>query len=98
MDINKLMKQAQQMQKQIEEANNQINNTEFEGSASNGLIRVVLTGDYKIKTVDINESIINKEDKDMIQDLFMIAVNEAVEKIDKNKNEKLGSLTQGLKY
>ncbi len=98
MDLNKLMKQAQQMQKQIEEANNQINNTEFEGSASNGLIKVVLTGDYKIKTVDINEFIINKEDKDMIQDLFMIAVNEAVEKIDKNKNEKLGSLTQGLKY
>ena len=97
MDINKLMKQAQTMQKQFEEANAQLNAMEFEGVASNGLVKVIINGEYKIKSVDIDESIINKEDKDMIQDLIMIAVNDATTKIDNSKKEKLGSMTQGLK-
>lgn len=98
MDINKLMAQASKMQKQLEETTKQISAGEFEGSASNGLVKVVVNGDYKIKSVDVDESIINKEDKEMIQDLIMIATNEAVDKVDKLKQEKLGSMTRGLGF
>ena len=97
MDINKLMQQAQAMQKQLEATNAQLNAMEFEGSASNGLVKIVMNGEYKVVSVDIDSSILNASDKDMIQDLIMIAANDATEKIDNSKKEKLGSLTQGLK-
>ena len=97
MDINKLMQQAQAMQKQLEQANAQLNAMEFEGTASNGLVKIVMNGEYKVVSVDIDPSIINANDKDMIQDLIMIATNDATTKIDNSKKEKLGSLTQGLK-
>lgn len=98
MDINKLMKQAQQMQKQLEQANLELNAMEFEGSASNGLVKVMVNGEYKVVSVDIDPSIISADDKDMLQDLIMIAINNAVEKIDASKKEKLGAMTQGIKF
>ena len=97
MDINKLMKQAQEMQKQLEEANKQLNAMQFEGTASNDLVKVVMNGEYKIVSVEIDPSILNASDKDMIQDLVMIATNNASNKVDESKKEKLGSMTQGLK-
>ena len=97
MDINNLMKQAQAMQKKLEETNKQLEAMEFEADASNGLVKVVVNGQYRIVSVDIDESILNKEDKDMIQDLIMIATNNAIEKVDDAKKQKFGSMTQGLK-
>ena len=97
MDINKLMQQAKQMQNELEKANNQINAQEFEGAASNGLVKIKMNGEYKVVSVDIDESIINKDDKDMIQDLIMIATNEAVNKIDEVKKRTLGAMAQGFK-
>lgn len=97
MDINKLMQQAKQMQNELEKANNQINTQEFEGVASNGLVKIKMNGEYKVVSVDIDESIIDKEDKDMIQDLIMIATNEAVNKIDEAKKRTLGAMAQGFK-
>ena len=96
MDINKLMQQAQAMQKQLEKANDEFNKIEFEGKASNGLVKVLINGEFKVLNVDIDESILNKEDKEMIQDLVMIAMNEATQKVDDAKKEKFGSMTKGL--
>ena len=97
MDINKLMQQAQAMQKQLEEANKQLNAMEFEGSASNGLVKVTVNGEFKVTNVEIDPSILNADDKEMIQDLIMIAVNDATDKVDKSKKDKFGSMAQGLK-
>ena len=97
MDINKLMQQAQQMTKQLEEANKQLNAMEFEGSASNGLVKIVVNGEFRVVSVDIDPSILNAEDKEMIQDLIMIAMNEATDKVDKSKKDTFGSMAQGLK-
>lgn len=97
MDINKLMKQAQAMQQELEQANKQLNAMQFEGSASNGLVKVVVNGEYKVVSVDIESSILNSDNKEMLQDLIMIATNDAVVKIDETKKEKFGSMAQGLK-
>ena len=97
MDINKLMKQAQAMQQELEQANKQLNAMQFEGSASNGLVKIVVNGEYKVVSVDIDPSILNSDDKEMLQDLIMIATNDAVVKIDETKKEKFGSMAQGLK-
>ena len=96
MDINKLMKQAQQMQQQLEEKTKQLNAMQFEGSASNGLVKIVVNGEYRTVSVSIDESILNKEDKEMIEDLIMIAFNDAAEKIEQSKKDGLGSMASML--
>ena len=96
MDINKLMQQAQAMQKQLEKTNEQINATEFEGSASNGLVKVVVNGESKVLSVSIDPSILNPEDVEMIEDLVMIAVNDAIAKADNLKKERFGSMASAM--
>lgn len=96
MDINKLMQQAQAMQKQLEETNEKINSMEFEGQASNGLVKVVVNGEYKVLSVDIDPNIINAQDKEMLQDLIMIATNQAIEKADECKKDSFGSMASAL--
>ena len=96
MDINKLMQQAQAMQKQLEEANKQINEKEFEGSASNGLVKVVINGENRIQSIDINKDILNADDKEMIEDLIMIAVNDAIDKAEDYKKDRYGSVASAL--
>ena len=96
MDINKLMQQAQAMQKQLEKANKQINEKEFEGSASNGLVKVVINGENRIQSIDINKDILNADDKEMIEDLIMIAVNDAIDKAEDYKKDRYGSMASAL--
>ena len=96
MDINKLMQQAQAMQKQLEDANRQINEKEFEGTASNGLVKVVINGENRVLSVDIDPTVLNPEDKEMIEDLLMIAVNDAVDKAEEYKRERYGSMASAL--
>ena len=96
MDINKLMQQAQAMQKQLEKATEQINATEFEGTASNGLVKVTVNGENKVLAVSIDPQILNPDDKEMIEDLIMIAVNDAIGKADEMKKERLGSMASAM--
>ena len=90
------MQQAQAMQKQLEDAGKQINAMEFEGSASNGLVKVTVSGENKILSVWIEPSILNPEDQEMIQDLIMIAVNDAIEKADEYKKNRFGSMASAM--
>ena len=96
MDINKLMQQAQAMQKQLEDAGKQINAMEFEGSASNGLVKVTVSGENKFLSIWIDPSILNPEDQEMIQDLIMIAVNDAIEKAEDYKKDRFGSMASAM--
>ncbi len=96
MDINKLMQQAQAMQKELEKANEQINATVFEGSASNGLVKVTINGENRVLSVNIDPSILNPDDKEMIEDLIMIAVNDAVDKAEELKKDRFGSMASAM--
>ena len=96
MDINKLMQQAQAMQKQLEDAGRQIDAMEFEGSASNGLVKTTVGGDNRILSVWIDPSILNPEDQEMIQDLIMIAVNDAIGKADEYRKNRFGSMASAM--
>lgn len=96
MDINKLMANAQAMQKQMERASEEMNKTEFTGTASNGLVKVAMTGDFKVKSVNISADIMSKEDKEMVEDLIAIAFNEALGKIEERKNELLNVMAKKM--
>ena len=96
MDINKLLAQAKKMERELKKSQEELEAALFEGSASNGLVKITIKGNNEVVEVNIDESILNKEDKEMIQDLIMIAFNDAINKLEDKRNEKLSQSTSGL--
>lgn len=91
-----MMKQMQKMQKQIEETQEVINTTEFTGAASNDLVKVTMTGDKKVVDVKVAAEAIDPEDPEMLQDLILMATNQALEKIEEESKTKLGKFAQAM--
>ena len=86
MNIQNLMNQAKKMQKEILDKTEKINNTIFTGEAS--LVKVQVSGDKKIKNVEIlNKSEFNVDDLEIVEDMILIAINDAFSKIDKELNK-----------
>ena len=78
MNMNALMQQAQKMQREMEKAQKDLEAKEFEVVSAGGGIKVVITGAKNIKIIDIDKDIIDPEDKEMLQDMIVIAINEAI--------------------
>ena len=78
MNMNALMQQAQKMQKEMEKAQKALEAKEFEVISAGGGIKVTITGAKEIKHIDIDKEIIDPEDKDMLQDMIVIAINDAI--------------------
>lgn len=94
MNIQAMMKQAQQLQKKMMDEKKAIDSKVFTGKSS--LVTITMTGDKKVTGVDINMDSIESDDKEMLQDMIMLAVNDAITQIDKKTEEKMGKYTQGL--
>ncbi len=93
--IGNLMKQAQQMQENMQKLQAKIAEMEVEGAAGAGLVRVVMTGKHDVKRVTIDPSLL-ADDKDMLEDLVAAAVNDAVRKVEAMVQEKMSAATAGL--
>jgi hypothetical protein len=93
--LGNLMKQAQQMQENMQKAQEELGNMEVTGQAAGGLVSVVMTGRHDVKRVSINDSVM-QEDKDILEDLLAAAVNDAVHKVEQETKEKMASLTSGM--
>lgn len=89
-NMQQLMKQAQQLQREAVKAQEEVEQTEVEGVASNGLVKITVNGKYEVKEVKIDPSIVDPEDVEMIEDLVVVALNDANEKISKIKSQKMG--------
>ena len=89
--LNDFMKQAQEMQQKMQQAQEQMANTEFEGQAGAGMIRVVMTGRYDVRRVHIDDAVLG-EDKAVLEDLLAAAVNDAVKKVEANSQSALGGM------
>jgi DNA-binding YbaB/EbfC family protein len=90
-----LMKQAQQMQDNMKKAQEELAQTEVEGQAGAGLVKVVMTCRHDVKRVSIDPSLL-AEDRDMLEDLVAAAVNDAVRRVETTTQEKMSGLTAGL--
>lgn len=90
-----LMQQAQQMQENIKKAQEELAVMEITGESGGGLVKIVMNGKREVLKLSIDDSLV-KEDRDMLEDLVAAAVNDAVRKVSKLKQEKLSSLTGGL--
>jgi DNA-binding YbaB/EbfC family protein len=92
-----LLKQAQQMQARLAKVQEEMESATVEASAGGGAVRVVCTGQQRIQTIVIDPSAVDPDDVEMLQDLVLAAVNEALEKAQTLANERLGAVTGGLK-
>lgn len=90
------MQQAQKMQKQITDNQEKMKNTDFEGEAGSGSVKVTMNGNYEAKKITINKDLIDPEDKEMLEDLIVVAFNNCKTKIDNANKESLGGMTGNL--
>ena len=90
-----LMKQAQQMQENMKRVQEELGMIEVEGQAGAGLVKVLMTCKYAVKRVTIDPSLVG-EDKDMLEDLVMAAMNDAVAKAEATTQAKMAGFAQGL--
>ena len=97
MNIQKMMKQAQEMQAKLGQMQAQMEATEFEGQAASGAVKLTLTGKGKMTKIALDASVVNAAEKDMLEDLIMLAHNDAKDKADAALADAMGSVTGGLK-
>lgn len=90
MNINQLMKQAKKMQEDMEKSQAELSTKEFEATAGGGAITVKVSGDKQIKEIVIKKEVIDPEDVEMLQDLMITCVNEALRKVDATQASQLG--------
>ena len=95
MDMNALLKQAQQMQADMAKAQEQLADEEVEASAGGGMVKVKMTGDLKLKQIEIDPEAIDPEDSEMLADMVMAAVNEAIRSAQELATNKLGGIAGG---
>jgi len=90
-----LMKQAQQMQENMQKAQQELANTELEGQAGAGMVKVVMTGRYDVKRVSIDDMVLG-EDKEVLEDLLAAAVNDAVKKVEAHSQKAMAGFASGM--
>ena len=90
-----LYKQAQQMKKKMAQVQSEIDALEIEGESGGGMVKVIVNGKKTLISVDVNPEIM-KEDKEMLEDLILIATNNAIQKVDDISKEKMSSVTGGM--
>jgi len=94
-NMQQLMKQAQQMQKKMEEAQKELETKEVTGTAGGGMVTVVATGKKTLKSIKIEPEIL-QEDPEMVEDMIVAAVNQAMQKVDEITQDSLGGITGGM--
>ena len=92
-----ILRQAQQLQTKLAKAQEELGDMTVEASSGGGVVKVVIDGHQKIHSVEISPEVVDTEDVELLQDLVMAAVNEAVTKSQELASKHLSSLTGGLK-
>lgn len=91
-----LMKQAQKIQRQMEEQAKELETKEYTATAGGGAVEVTMNGKREVLSVKLEEEVVDPEDIEMLQDLIVAATNEALRKVDEESNSAMSKLTGGL--
>ena len=94
MNINQMMKQAQQMQERLQK---QMGETRVEATAGGGMVTVVMNGNKQVEKITLDPEVVSKDDVEMLQDLILAAVNDAQRKVDEALQQQMGGMMGGLK-
>jgi len=95
-NIGNMMKQAQQLQKKMAEAQEQLSSIEVEGISGGGLVKVIATAKGEIKRIILDDSIMKPEEKEITEDLIVAAINDAKQKGETAAQEKMKEITGGI--
>ena len=95
-NMNNLMKQAQKMQKQMEETTKELEEKEITATAGGGAVEVVVTGKKEIKSVKLSPEVVDPDDIEMLEDLIVAATNEALRQIEEYSQTQMAKVTGGL--
>ncbi|MEP1742004.1 MAG: YbaB/EbfC family nucleoid-associated protein [Kangiellaceae bacterium] len=90
-----LMKQAQQMQEKMQDAQNEVASVEVIGESGAGMVKIKMTGRHDVKQVDLDPSLLT-EDKEILEDLIAAAINDAVRRVEAETKDKMASVTNGI--
>ena len=93
--MKKMIKKAQELQNQMEKAQKELNSIEIEGQAGGGMVSVTINGHKELVSLNIDPEIL-KEDKEMIEDMILAAVNQGLQNAGKAAEEKMNSITGGM--
>ena len=95
-NMNNLMKQAQRMQRQMEETTKELESKEFTASAGGGAVEVTVRGKKEVLSVKLSEEVVDPDDIEMLQDLIVAATNEALRKMEEESQSQMSKITGGL--
>lgn len=95
-NMNNLMKQAQKMQRQMEEMQQNLQTMEFTGTAGGGAVSVTVSGAKQLTAVTIAPAAVDPDDVEMLQDLVIAATNEALRKVDEYQGSQMSAMTGGM--
>ena len=95
-NMNNLMKQAQRMQRQMEESQKELETKEFSAKAGGGAVEVTVTGAREVTKVIIDKDAVDPEETEMLQDMIMVAVNDALHQAEEANSAIMGKMTGGL--
>lgn len=96
MNLQKMMKQAQEMQSKLAEAQAKVEATEMDGTAGGGAVSVRMNGKHQLLKVSIDTSLLKPEEKEMLEDLIIAAHNDAKNKLDESSSAQMKSVTSGI--
>ena len=90
MNLNNLMKEAKKMQADLEKSQEELSMKEFESSAGGGAVTVKVSGDKKVKEIKIKKEVVDPDDVEMLEDLILTCVNEALRQVDSAASQAMG--------
>ncbi len=93
MNMNALMQQAKKMQEQMEKAQNELENIEVVGKAGGEMVTVTMTGKKVIKSIKLDKTAVDPDDVEMLEDLIIVAINDASSKADALQQDKMGGMS-----
>ncbi|OGS93996.1 MAG: nucleoid-associated protein, YbaB/EbfC family [Gallionellales bacterium RBG_16_56_9] len=90
-----LMKQAQQMQQNMQKAQAELANVEVEGQAGSGLVKVTMTCAHEVRRVSLDDSVLS-DDREMLEDLIVLALNDAMKKVEATSQQRMSGFSAGM--
>ncbi len=93
-----ILRQAKELQAKLVKAQQELGNLTVEASSGGGAVRVIISGEQKVQSVKISPEVVETQDIELLEDLVMAAVNEAIEKSQQMSQQHLSPLTQGLNF
>ena len=96
-NLQQLALKAQNMQEEMDALTRELDDKEYTATSGNGTVRVTVTGQPEVKNIEIDPEIVDKDDVEMLSDLLIVALNEAIRTASAEKSERMDALSAGLK-